>query len=75
MRGTILIVDDEKPTREGLRQSLEDDFDVYTAGNVEELELLWPMLFLYRRAMPVRADGAGRYRGGRGFESSLDRRQ
>jgi N-methylhydantoinase B len=37
------------------------------AGNVEELELLWPMLFLYRRAMPVRADGAGRYRGGRGF--------
>ncbi len=36
MRGTILIVDDEKPTREGLRQSLEDDFDVYTAGTVEE---------------------------------------
>ena len=36
MRGTILIVDDEKPTREGLRQSLEDEFDVYTAGNVEE---------------------------------------
>jgi two-component system response regulator AtoC len=36
MRGTILIVDDEKPTREGLRQSLEDDFDVYTASNVEE---------------------------------------
>ena len=42
------------------------------AGNVEELELLWPMLFLYRRAMPVRADGAGRYRGGRGFvEASI----
>src|SRR6476659_6621331 len=36
MRGAILIVDDEKPTREGLRQSLEDDFDVYTAGTVEE---------------------------------------
>ncbi|MBV9106375.1 MAG: sigma-54-dependent Fis family transcriptional regulator [Verrucomicrobia bacterium] len=36
MRGTILIVDDEKPTREGLRQSLEDEFDVYTAGNVDE---------------------------------------
>jgi len=30
------------------------------------------MLFLYRRAMPVRADGAGRYRGGRGFvEASI----
>jgi two-component system, NtrC family, response regulator AtoC len=36
MRGTILIVDDEKPTREGLRQSLDDEFDVYTAGTVEE---------------------------------------
>jgi two-component system, NtrC family, response regulator AtoC len=36
MRGAILIVDDEKPTREGLRRSLEDDFDVYTAGNVDE---------------------------------------
>jgi two-component system, NtrC family, response regulator AtoC len=36
MRGTILIVDDEKPTREGLRRSLEDEFDVHTAGNVDE---------------------------------------
>jgi len=36
MQGTILIVDDEKHTREGLRQSLEDDFDVYTAGNIQE---------------------------------------
>jgi two-component system, NtrC family, response regulator AtoC len=36
MRGTILIVDDEKPTREGLRRSLEDDFDVHTASNIEE---------------------------------------
>ena len=36
MQGTILIVDDEKHTREGLRQSLQDDFDVYTAGNVDE---------------------------------------
>ncbi|MFI5436152.1 hydantoinase B/oxoprolinase family protein [Rhodococcus baikonurensis] len=38
-----------------------------TASNVEELELLWPMLWLYRRALPAGADGAGRYRGGRGF--------
>ncbi|MGW4560208.1 hydantoinase B/oxoprolinase family protein [Streptomyces sp. NPDC004365] len=38
-----------------------------TASNVEELELLWPMLYLYRRAMPGGADGAGRHRGGRGF--------
>jgi N-methylhydantoinase B len=38
-----------------------------TASNIEELELLWPMLFLYRRALPAGAGGAGRYRGGRGF--------
>ena len=33
---TILIVDDEKNTRDGLRSSLEDDenFDIYTAGDV-----------------------------------------
>jgi two-component system, NtrC family, response regulator AtoC len=36
MQGAILIVDDEKHTREGLRQSLEDEFDVYTAGNIDE---------------------------------------
>jgi DNA-binding NtrC family response regulator len=36
MQGTILIVDDEKHTREGLRQSLEEEYDVYTAGNIEE---------------------------------------
>ncbi|MCE9520478.1 MAG: sigma-54 dependent transcriptional regulator [Verrucomicrobia bacterium] len=33
---TILIVDDEKHTRDGLRLSLEDDFDVYVAGNLAE---------------------------------------
>ena len=32
---TILIVDDEKNTREGLRLSLEDDFDVYVSANIE----------------------------------------
>jgi len=38
---TILIVDDEKHTREGLRLSLEDDFDVYVAGNMAEaMEIL-----------------------------------
>jgi two-component system, NtrC family, response regulator AtoC len=36
MQGTILIIDDEKHTREGLRQSLEDEFDVYTASNTDE---------------------------------------
>lgn len=29
----LLIVDDEKNTREGLRDALEDSFDVYTAGD------------------------------------------
>lgn len=29
----LLIVDDEKPTREGLRAALEDDYDVYVADD------------------------------------------
>jgi DNA-binding NtrC family response regulator len=36
MQGTILVVDDEKNTREGLRQSLEENFDVYLASNADE---------------------------------------
>src|SRR5689334_21498007 len=36
MQGTILIVDDERHTREGLRRSFEENFDVYTASNAEE---------------------------------------
>jgi DNA-binding NtrC family response regulator len=32
-KGTLLIVDDEKPTREGLRTALEDRYDVYIAEN------------------------------------------
>jgi N-methylhydantoinase B len=35
------------------------------ASNVEETEQLYPMLCLYRRALPCGADGAGAYRGGR----------
>ena len=31
---TVLIVDDEKHTRDGLRRSLEEDFEVYVAGDV-----------------------------------------
>src|SRR5919106_5047557 len=31
---TILIVDDEKHTRDGLRRLLEDDYDVYVAGDI-----------------------------------------
>jgi len=34
MNPTILIVDDEKHTREGLRASLEDEFDVYVAADI-----------------------------------------
>ncbi|MDG1701291.1 MAG: sigma-54 dependent transcriptional regulator [Opitutae bacterium] len=36
MQASILIVDDEKNTREGLRLALEDDYDVYTASNAVE---------------------------------------
>ncbi len=36
MPATILIVDDEKHTRDGLRMSLEDEFDVYVAADKAE---------------------------------------
>ncbi|MEM7012921.1 MAG: sigma-54 dependent transcriptional regulator [Verrucomicrobiota bacterium] len=32
---TLLIVDDEKNTRDGLRKSFEDEFDVYVAADIE----------------------------------------
>jgi len=35
MSATILIVDDEKHTREGLRASLEENFDVYVAADIK----------------------------------------
>ncbi|MAS95620.1 MAG: transcriptional regulator [Verrucomicrobiales bacterium] len=35
---TVLIVDDERNTREGLRLSLEDEFDIYVAANISEAE-------------------------------------
>ena len=30
---TLLIVDDEKPTRDGLRMALEENFDCYLAAD------------------------------------------
>ncbi|MBN2068657.1 MAG: sigma-54-dependent Fis family transcriptional regulator [Opitutales bacterium] len=36
MPASILIVDDEKHTREGLMFALEDDYDIYTAANADE---------------------------------------
>ena len=35
LKSTVLIVDDEKPTREGLRAALEDRYDVYLAEDGE----------------------------------------
>ena len=35
MNPTILIVDDEKHTRDGLRASLEDNFEVYVAADIQ----------------------------------------
>lgn len=35
-QATVLIVDDEKHTRDGLRLSLEDEFDCYVAANAAE---------------------------------------
>src|SRR5271169_5507955 len=38
---TLLIVDDEKPTRDGLRAALEDRYDVYVAEDAKAaMELL-----------------------------------
>ena len=40
-QATLLIVDDERATRDGLRSALEEEFDVYTAsGNSEALAIL-----------------------------------
>lgn len=36
MEPTILIVDDEKSTRDGLRMALEDNFDCYVASDIRE---------------------------------------
>ena len=35
MRPKLLVVDDEKNTRDALRRALEDDFEVFVAANVE----------------------------------------
>jgi len=41
MNPTLLIVDDEKPTRDGLRAALEDRYDVYVAEDAKAaMELL-----------------------------------
>ncbi len=37
---TLLIVDDEKSTRDGLRMALEDEFDCYVAADIKEAMLL-----------------------------------
>ena len=36
MLPTLLIVDDERATRKGLRSALEEEFDIYTAANASE---------------------------------------
>ena len=35
MSSSILIVDDEKNTRDGLRSALDSDFDVYVAADAD----------------------------------------
>ena len=32
----LLIVDDEKPTRDALRMGFQDDYEVYTAANLSQ---------------------------------------
>lgn len=40
MTPTLLIVDDEKATRDGLRAALEEEFDVFTASSREEARVI-----------------------------------
>jgi two-component system, NtrC family, response regulator AtoC len=40
MQATLLIVDDERSTRDGLRSALEDEFDVYTAASASEAQAI-----------------------------------
>lgn len=40
MLPSVLIVDDEKSTREGLRAALEDEFDVFLAANLSEAKVV-----------------------------------
>ncbi len=40
MLPALLIVDDERSTREGLRSALEDEFEVYTAAGVAEAKAI-----------------------------------
>ncbi len=40
MKKTILIVDDEKNTREGLQESLEDSYEVYSAADAAGAEAI-----------------------------------
>ena len=50
MSPTLLIVDDEKNTRDGLRNALEDEFEVYVApdfdGALKTLESIRPDVVL-----------------------------
>jgi DNA-binding NtrC family response regulator len=40
MLPTLLIVDDERSTRDGLRSALEDDFEIYTAAGLAEAKAI-----------------------------------
>ena len=40
MHPTLLIVDDERSTRDGLRSALEEDFEVYTAAGLAEAKAI-----------------------------------
>src|SRR5437667_9599955 len=55
LQPTVLIVDDEKHTRDGLRRLLENDYDVYVAADIagavdvlerEQIDVLLPDLRL-----------------------------
>ena len=78
---TVLIVDDEKHTRDGLRRLLEDEYDTYVAEDIrgamdvlerEPIDLLITDLRLGGAARePVAAQPGWRGAAGRGVDAGL----
>ena len=50
----LLIVDDEKPTRDALRMGFQDDYEVYTAANLSQASA--PFITASRRAKKSQKD-------------------
>ena len=54
MNPVVLIVDDEKPTRDGLRQALDERFEVYVAADPREAKQVLSVAVAGRLRMKAR---------------------